>query len=221
MNNFHKKYKKYKNKYLVYKKQIGGKTIEIIDIYVSEASRTIANVTTYLSDGVVIPEGIPPTLINYAKSKAFQKILGFSRSSLESLDSSKKELLELKSPEVVAEEEKKKGLLAQIEEEKAKAHTLVGLIEARIAELPYNKDDTILALREHQLKLGSPPNWNVFKPYKDSYLSAKNFEEAEPIRLSMREKCVELEKQEATWKAEGYFQKVLENEAFIEFNYRL
>ena len=194
-------------------------------------SSLIDKIDNYLKDGVVIPQEIPPNLRSYAESKAFQKMLGFLRVSLEKLDSSKKELLELKSPEVepdidkekvVADEELKKIRLTQIEEEETKARLLVDIINSRIAELPYNIDEVVYGLHEHQKHLKSPPNFDFerFKSLKDLYYSAKNFEEAEPIRKRMLAKCVEVEIQQAIWKAVGYFQKNLEHEAFIEYCYR-
>ncbi len=192
-------------------------------------SSLIDKIQNYLEDGVVIPQEIPPNLRNYAESKAFQKILGFLRVSLEKLDSSKKELLELKSPEVVADidkekvvadEELKKIRLTQIDEEETKARLLADIINSRIAELPYNIDEVDYALSEHQKHIKSPPNFEGFKSLKDSYYSAKNFEEAEPIRKKMIAKCIEVEIQQAIWKAVGYFQKNLEHEAFIEYCYR-
>jgi hypothetical protein len=225
---YHKKYLKYKQKYLL-KKQIGGRSIEIIKKDVSKASSLIASVHNYLRDGVVIPQGIPPTLRNYAESKAFQKILGFARVSLKYLDSSKKELLELKSPEVVADKDKekvvadeelKKVLLTQIDEEETKARTLTEIINCRIAELPYNIEEAKYALNEHQKHLKSP-NFDGYQSLKNSCYSAKTFDEAEPIRKRMMAKCVEVEIQLAIWEAVGYFQKNLEHEASIEYSYRL
>jgi hypothetical protein len=191
----------------------------------------IAKIHNYLEEGVVIPQEIPPNLRNYAESKAFQKILGFLRVSLEKLDSSKKELLELKSPEVepdidkekvVADEELKKIRLTQIDEEETKARLLADIINSRIAKLPYNIDEVDYALREHQKHLKSPPNFDFegFKSLKYLYCSAKNFEEAEPIRKRMLAKCVEVQIKQAIWEAVGYFQKNLDHEAFIEYCYR-
>ena len=218
MNNFYKKYIKYKNKYLVYKKQIGGMTIEDINRYVSRNSITIANVNIYLSDGVIIPERIPPTLINYAKSKAFKKILGFLRFSLIELESSEKDMQKLESSEAGTDEEKKKRLLTQIEEEKAKANTLMDFIQTRIAELPYNEEDAVCALREHQTHLGSPPNFGEISSIKETRLKINStYKEVQAIKESMMEKSVEVEKQQAIWNAEGYFQKILEHEALVEF----
>jgi hypothetical protein len=216
MNNYYTKYLKYKNKYLIFKKQIGGMTYEVANIWISRDSRTITNIDNYIKEGVIIPEGLPSTLLNYAESKAFQKILRFLHGAYKSLDDTMILLLTIESPD----KDQQTTCSIRIEEEKAKAQILMDLVKARIAKLPYNAEEVAIALSEHQKRLGSPPKWTALQPLKESLRSViGNYEKSQAIYKSARALCVELEKNLVTWNAEGYFKSQLENDADVEYRY--
>jgi len=214
---YYQKYLKYKNKYIEFKNQYGGNKLEIVEININDEEKNISNVKKYIDEGVIVPTGLPDVLKPYAESYPYKRVLGNLRWSVENLPRIRDRLLQLQlssSDEIT----KRAELNSKIDALMGEARRHILYLEALIASKPYNQKEVEDALNIHQRRLGPPINWTEILPLKKDYYEQTTFERAEPLRLQAIELCNDIEKRRAFYNAQGYFQRMLEADAFSQFD---